>query len=222
MRVTNQITNQVAMDTGIAVNANSLANTGATSTGNALLDELNKSDSNQASAVTKNKYEEVGKYADTLTEIANKFLAEGSDSLLAGLDTEEGRAKIAEQLDKLVNGYNGVLGKLKTSTSALDMYYAQMLGSLVSDNVSALGQLGITANAQGKLQYDSSRVKNADTDTITKTLGSQSDFMQKLSFISGHISDNAKAGLKSLGNTYNSYGSESSSSAPAGYFDIRR
>ena len=221
MRVTDQVTNQVALDTGIAVNANSLANVSDSPTGNALLDELNKSDSNKASAVTKNKYEEVGKHADALIEIANIFLADGSGSLLSGLDTEEGRAKIAEQLDKLVNGYNGMLGKLKTSTSALDMYYAQMLGSLVSDNASGLGQLGIIVSAQGKLQFDNSKLKNADADTVTNTLGTQSDFMQKLSFISEHISDNAKAGLKSLGNTYNSNGF-TSSAALAGYFDTRR
>ncbi len=127
MRVTDQVTNQVAADTKIAVNANSLANSSTGPTGNALLDELNKSNANKASAVTKNKYEEIKKSADTLLESAEIFLEEGNGSLLSALDTEEGRTKLKEQITRLVNGYNNAGDKLKTSSNSLDAYYLQML-----------------------------------------------------------------------------------------------
>lgn len=220
MRVTDQVTNQVAMDTGIAVNANSLANTGANSTGNALLDELNKSDANKASAVTKNKYEEIKKSADTLLESAQIFLEEGNGSLLSALDTEEGRTQLKEQIARLVSGYNNAGDKLKTSSNSLDAYYLQMLKEVAGDYAPELAKLGITVSAQGKLQYDSSKTA-ADADTVRNTLGAQSEFMQKLAFISEHISDNAGAGIKNLGNTYNSYGAASASSVLAGSFDFR-
>lgn len=220
MRVTDQVTNQVAADTKIAVNANSLANSSTGPTGNALLDELNKSDANKASAVTKNKYEEIKKSADTLLESAQIFLEEGNGSLLSALDTEEGRKQLKEQIAQLVSGYNNVGNKLKTSSNSLDAYYLQMLKEVAGDYAPELAKLGITVSAQGKLQYDSSKTA-ADADTVRNTLGAQSEFMQKLAFISEHISDNARAGIKNLGNTYNSYGAASASSVLAGSFDFR-
>lgn len=221
MRVTDQVTNQVAADTGIAVNANSLANVGASPTGNALLDELNKSDNNKAGAITKNRYEEIKKSADELLETAQEFLEEGSSSLLAALDTEEGRTKLKEQLARLVDGFNKTGDRLKTSENSLDAYYLQMLMEVAGDNAAELAKLGISVSPQGKLQYDSSKT-TADADTVKDTLGAQSDFMQKLAFISEHISDNASAGIKNLGNTYNSYGTANASPAFAGSFDFRR
>lgn len=221
MRITDQITNHVAAETKIAVNANSLANFSSGATNNSLLDELNKSDTNQASAVTKNNYQNMQKSADELLETANRFLEEGSSSLLAVLDTEEGRSALKEQIEKLINGYNSVDAKLKTSTNALDSYYSQMLHELVSENAAGLKTLGITMSSQGKLQFDNTKIAGAETDTVKATLGSDSEFMQKLSFIAGRISDNAGANLKNLGTTYNSFGTASALSAAAGNFDFR-
>lgn len=221
MRITDQITNHVAAETKIAVNANSLANFSSGATNNSLLDELNKSDTNQASAVTKNNYQNMQKSADELLETANRFLEEGSSSLLAVLDTEEGCSALKEQIEKLINGYNSVDAKLKTSTNALDSYYSQMLHELVSENAAGLKTLGITMSSQGKLQFDNTKIAGAEADTVKATLGSDSEFMQKLSFIVGRISDNASANLKNLGTTYNSSGTASALSAAAGNFDFR-
>lgn len=56
------------------------------------------------------------------------------------------------------------------------------------------------------MTVDEDKLKSVDVDTLEKVLGASGDFTSKMSFLAGRISDNAQAGIKSLGSQYNSTG----------------
>lgn len=77
MRVTTQMTNQVAEQTKIGVNRNSLLNTSDNTTGNALLDELNKTSEEKVSSVMEGNYRKIANSADALKQAAAYFMETG-------------------------------------------------------------------------------------------------------------------------------------------------
>lgn len=219
MRVTTQMNNQIAEQTKIGVNRNSLLNAGDSSTGNTLLDELNKTSEEKTSTIMDGNYKKIAKSADALEQAAALFMETGEGSLLAKLDTEEGRKKAAGQLGTLVEKYNEMLSALGKSKDELNIYYAQMVKELAGSNKSALEAVGITVGSDSKLAFDQEKFAKAGAEDITKAVGAQSDFMQKLAYISEHIADNANTNAESIASRYNAAGTSFISVPGAGLFD---
>lgn len=219
MRVTTQMTNQVAEQTKIGVNRNSLLNANDSSTGSTLLDELNKTSEEKASTIMDGNYKNIAKSADALEQAAALFMETGEGSLLAKLDTEEGREKAAGQLKTLVEKYNETLSALGKSGDELNIYYAQMVKELAGSNKSALEAIGISVGSDSRLAFDQEKFEKASAEDITKAIGAQSDFMQKLAYISEHIADNANANVKSIVSQYNAAGTAFTSALGASLFD---
>lgn len=207
MRVTTQMTNKVAEQTKIAVNQNTLLNSNEKSSGNTLLDALNKTSGQEKNTIARSSYEKTAKNAEALLNALDAFFETGEDSLLNNLNDADAKSKAAAQLGTLVDKYNATLNSLKSTGSELDAYYAQMMKELVSDNKEALAAIGISIDSNAKLSFDSKKFKEADAEKISGVLGGKSDFMQKLAFITEHIADNANANVKSLSTQYNAAGS---------------
>lgn len=91
------------------------------------------------------------------------------------------------------------------------MYYAQMVKGLAGDNKSSLAAIGITVGDDARLSFDAEKFKKASEEEIKKALGAESDFMQKLSYISEHIADNARANANSIISQYNASGASRTS-----------
>lgn len=220
MRVTTQMTNEVAAKTKIAVNQNSLLNLGNT-TENSLLEELNKTSEEKVSTVMSGDYNKTAKNADALAQVAELFLETKDGSLLSRLTTEEGKKEAANKLNQLVEKYNATLSSLKKTGNELDVYYAQMMKALVEENEEGLAALGVSCDAGGKLTFNADAFQKADADTVKSVLGKDSDFMQKLAFIADHIADNARANAKSFISRYNAAGMAQTQPAGAYRFDSK-
>lgn len=219
MRVTTQMTNQIAEQTKIGVNRNSLLNADSSNTGSTLLDELNKTTEEKAGSVMNGNYQKIARSADALKQAAALFMETGGNSLLGKLDTEEGRKKAAEHLQSLVDRYNDTLSQLGKSDDELNLYYAAMMKELSGESKTALSEIGITVGDNARLIFDAEKFKKADAEDIQQALGAESAFMQKLSYISEHIFDNANANVKSITSQYNAGGASFTSAFGGSLFD---
>lgn len=194
MRITTQMLNESARKAGLPIHQGSL------------LDYINKSDSGSASllnalqtkaagATSRTKYEKQEKAADELLgqvqrSFYEKYEGEGEDS---------GFYKSAQAL---AEKYNRLLSELKSSPDVLDSFYRQSLGEIVSSGKASLDAVGITAAKDGKLKVDSDKLKSASPEELREVFGEKSEFMEKLQFLAGRISDRAGANAKSASASY--------------------
>ncbi|MCI9174289.1 MAG: hypothetical protein HFH49_04970 [Lachnospiraceae bacterium] len=203
MRVTDQIMNATARKAGVPVNMS-------------LVDYLNKSQKNSfedvfgtssAADLTKKKeYEKLEKTAEELAKSAQAFLAEGQDSMFAKAKESGDMEEIYSHVEKLLENYNDALKSLKSSSSPLDDYYRQMLGSAAGEQSEALKTAGITIGKDGTLSLDKEKLKETDLDSLEKLFGSSGSFSEKVAFLGERIADNAGANALSYSSKYNSKG----------------
>ena len=65
---------------------------------------------------------------------------------------------------------------------------------------------GITFAKDGTANADMEKIKAADFTTVEGLFGKESDFVNKVHFLSTRISDNAEANVESLSSAYNARG----------------
>lgn len=207
MRITTQMLNETARKTGIPINDTSLLNhIYNNGSGNSLLNVLNKSGNSAADAKQKNSYEKLEKTAGQLQKRADNLAAKGEGSLQAKAKESGNTEEICKELQALADDYNNTIKILQSDPGPLNDYYCQMLRETATENSKALAEAGITVSKNGKMTVDEDKLKSVDVDTLEKVLGASGDFTSKVSFLAGRISDNAQAGIKSLGSQYNSAG----------------
>ena len=136
-------------------------------------------------------------------------LADRAKVLGAGVDGED--KNIADQAEKMANSFNETLSELKGASGVLNQYYYQTMKETSTGNQNALAEIGITVAADGRLSVNREKLENADAEKVKKLLGSQGDFLKKVSFVATLVSENARASAASLSNTYNSRGDLSNS-----------
>ena len=111
----------------------------------------------------------------------------------------------------MANSFNETLSELKGASGVLNQYYYQTMKETSTGNQNALAEIGITVAADGRLSVNREKLENADAEKVKKLLGSQGDFLKKVSFVATRVSENARASAASLSNTYNSRGDLSNS-----------
>ena len=67
-------------------------------------------------------------------------------------------------------------------------------------------QMTYIVEIQNRNKKNIAKIKKTDLETLEGLFGKESDFVSKVDFISGRISDNAEANIKSLSSMYNSGG----------------
>ena len=207
MRITTQMLNESARKAGLPINNTSLLNyIKNDGTGNTLLDALNKKKETAATAAQKSDYEKLDKEADQLTQAAEVLLKDGENSLFEQAKTSGDNQKVYDSIEKLFGSYNSTLKELRNTSNTMNDFYRQMLLEAPDEVKESLSGIGITFAKDGTARVDMEKVKAADLETLQGLFGKESDFVQKIEFLSTRISDNAEANVESLGNAYNAGG----------------
>ena len=207
MRITTQMLNESARKAGLPINNTSLLNyIKNDGTGNTLLDALNKKKETAATAAQKSDYEKLDKEADQLTQAAEVLLKDGENSLFEQAKTSGDNQKVYDSIEKLFGSYNSTLKELRNTSNTMNDFYRQMLLEAPDEVKESLSGVGITFAKDGTARVDMEKVKTADLETLQGLFGKESDFVQKIEFLSTRISDNAEANVESLGNAYNAGG----------------
>ena len=207
MRITTQMLNESARKAGLPINNTSLLNyIKNDGTGNTLLDALNKKKETAATAAQKSDYEKLDKEADQLTQVAEVLLKDGENSLFEQAKTSGDNQKVYDSIEKLFASYNSTLKELRNTSNTMNNFYRQMLLEAPDEVKENLSGVGITFAKDGTASIDMEKVKAADFEILEGLFGKESDFVQKIEFLSTRISDNAEANVESLGNAYNTGG----------------
>ena len=207
MRITTQMLNESARKAGLPINNTSLLNyIKNDGTGNTLLDALNKKKETAATAAQKSDYEKLDKEADQLTQAAEVLLKDGENNLFEQAKTSGDNQKVYDSIEKLFGSYNSTLKELRNTSNTMNDFYRQMLLEAPDEVKESLSGVGITFAKDGTARVDIEKVKATDLETLQGLFGKESDFVQKIEFLSTRISDNAKANVESLGNAYNAGG----------------
>ena len=207
MRITTQMLNESARKAGLPINNTSLLNyIKNDGTGNTLLDALNKKKETAATAAQKSDYEKLDKEADQLTQAAEVLLKDGKNSLFEQAKTSGDNQKVYDSIEKLFGSYKSTLKELRNTSNTMNDFYRQMLLEAPDEVKESLSGVGITFAKDGTARVDMEKVKATDLGTLQSLFGKESDFVQKIKFLSTRISDNAEANVESLGNAYNAVG----------------
>lgn len=211
MRITTQMINEGARKAGLPIHGNSLLDYIKTDcSNNSLLNTLNKNNNNatvnqSVSKLQKNNFEKLEKSAENLQEKAEKFLAEGNDSLFAKAAETKDTQQIYDTVKSLMEQYNNTIKNMKSASSPLNDYYKQMFEEIIGENKEALGTIGISSSREG-LMLDETKMKSASLEDIEKALGSKSTFSAKVAYIASRVSANAQTNMESVSSTYGSTG----------------
>ncbi len=207
MRITTQMLNEKARQTGLPLNSGSLLNhLNNTASNDSLLKALNRNKSSAVDTRQKSAYEKLEKNASQLQKTADNLAAKGENSLFAKARESKSTEELCKEAQALVQEYNNALNILQSAPGALNDYYCQMLKDAAGGNSESLAGIGISLSKDGKMTVDTEKLKAADIDTLEKVLGASGDFTSKVSFVAGRISDNARAGAESLTSQYGANG----------------
>ncbi|MCM1181114.1 MAG: hypothetical protein NC347_12710 [Clostridium sp.] len=206
MRITTTMLNLTSRKTGIPVGSGSMLDYLNKNGSNDLLSAIGNKKTNAYDAVQKKSYEKLGNVADDLFQNTEKFLAEGEKNLFANAEKSGDYKDVYEEIASLAEHYNSTLSILKGTSGALNNYYSIMLSEAASANRDLLAEVGMTVGKDGKVSVDAEKLKDADKEQLKKVFGKDSDFMEKLAFLSEHISDNAQSYADSISNQYNAAG----------------
>lgn len=208
MRITTQMVNESVRKAGIPVNNASLLDyVKQGNSQNSMLEALSSKTSAKTDSGNRKKYEKLEKEADGLQEAAKTLQQEGEKSLFTKAAESGDNQKLCDSIEALLQGYNSTVKALGNTSGTLNDFYRQMLVEAPENKKDELAQVGITFDKEGLASVNRDKLKAADADTLEKLFGSKSELVSRLHFLSGRISDNARAGEQSLGNGYSGSGS---------------
>lgn len=201
IRVTSQMLNNNKRRTGMSSDSSSLVNhlTRSGTGGSSRIASLNAD--NKAGRVIQSNYKKL--------EETSERLAKQADQLAAKVDGKENG--FVEQAQKLAESYNDTLKNLKQTSGVLNQYYHQSLRDIAFDNKTSLAEIGITVSSDGTVSVNREKLESADREKVEKLLGSEGDFLKKVSFVGSRIADNAKTNVESVSGRYNARGNLSNS-----------
>lgn len=205
MRITTQMLNESARKAGLPINHTSLLNyIKSDGKQNTLLDALNKSNE---TLVKKGSYEKIDEESDKLMQAANNLLQDGENSLFEQAKTSSDYQGVYDGIEKLFERYNGTLKALKATPNTMNSFYREMMLEASVETKESLSSVGVAFTKDGTAKVDMEKIKATDFETIEGLFGKDSDYVNKIDFLSAKISNNAEANIRSLNSTYNTSGS---------------
>lgn len=207
MRITTKMLNESARKAGLPVNNTSLLNyINTKNNGNTLLEALNKKKETATNTIEKRNYEKLDKEADKLTQASEMLLKDGENSIFEQAKTSGDNQKIYDNVENLFESYNSTLKELRNNSNTMNDFYRNMLLETTTEEKECLADVGITFAKDGTAKVDMEQLKAADLESLEGIFGKDSEFVNKVGFLSTRISDNADAYIKSLNSTYNAGG----------------
>ena len=201
IRITSQMLDRAASKAGLPINSTSLLDyINKDSSGNSLLDSLQN---NQTQSQNQKLYEKLKDTADALEDAAGALSDGKKGNIFEQAKKSGDNSEVLKSITRLIERYNELKKQLeKDADSPISAYYGKTIKELASKNSEALGALGITVGKDGGMVLDEKKLNAAKTEELEKMFGSDSEFIQKLQYLSSHVSDNASAEIKSVGNLY--------------------
>lgn len=207
MRITAQMLNAQAMKAGMPIKHSTLLDYVKKDKMNSpLYEALNNNKRATVNSVKKGSYEKLDKVADKLNKSAKVLQGNDEKDIFEQAKISGDGSKVYESIEMFVDDYNDMITALKTSPNTINEFYRQMLSETSDEIKGSLKNIGVTFNDDGTADVDIAKIKKTDLETLEGLFGKESDFVSKVDFISGRISDNAEANIKSLSSTYNSGG----------------
>ena len=208
MRVTTQMLNETARKARLPINNSTLLDyINNDSSADSMLNSINGSTSAATqmlkAKVSKTGYENTDKSSEDLQNAIDKLAGEKSTVFKDARESKD-TSKVTAAVQELIDKYNSLVEVMSKTSSSLDEFYKKALKGLPESIKESLEKVGITYNSDGTLEVDSDKLKKADVDSLEKILGSDSEFMKKLSFVTDRIESNAEANLQSVSSTYSS------------------
>ena len=149
---------------------------------------------------------------ESRTEKANAAKLQSSSRMLMeqtrllGDKVDNASTSMTNTARSLVDSFNETGKNLKKVSGVLNDYYRQTMRDLALDNKSALAEIGITVSSDGTLSLNQETFEAADGEKVKKLLGSEGEFMKRLSFVASRVFDSAGASVESASSRYNSSG----------------
>ena len=219
MRITNRMLNESAKRTGMQVNNMSLLSLVNSGRNNKYMYEK-LSDIKAAKAIdteSKKKYETLGDASEKLSKAADALLLDGDKSIFKEKEDNSHKKAIQEGIKSFVDRYNENLKELKNVSGVMNDFYREMMVEAAGESKEKLEKVGISFQKDGTISIDGDKLKAADTKDLEALFGSKSDFVKKVKFISGRVSNNAETNIKSFSNSYSSKGDLRSNTTKSKY-----
>ena len=155
----------------------------------------------------KSDYKKLETIANQLINSAGILLQEDEKSLFQEEIASGDKQKVYDSIQSFVENYNNTLKKLRTIPNTMNTFYRQMLLEISAEEKENLSTIGITFAKEGTASVNIKKLKTADMKTLEGIFGKDSEFVNRVKFLSERIADNAKANMKSLNSTYHADGS---------------
>lgn len=211
MRITTQMINEGARKAGLPLYGNSLLNYLKKDKSTSLFGAMDENfygvtGNTSVDSVKKSSYDKLEKTANKLMDIVESFTTEGEKTLFSNAKETGNKEQIILTAKSFVDTYNSTIKQLKSSDSALDMYYKEMFDEVMSENQGALEHIGIILSSKGTFTLDETKMTDADIDTLESTLGASGMFSAKIGFLASRVSANAQSNANSYSNLYGASG----------------
>lgn len=190
---------------------------------NALVDSL-KNKANQSSyglseaqEEQKETYTSMQKAAESVRTRSEKLLSWPSKTWDEMTDEEKDKYKTdaVAEVTNLVSDYNLMIASLKDAGGTVDGVYLKQMKGYFQNAQKQLEELGITADADGKLSINKEKLEGADALLLKAAFGEEGTFVDDIGKRAENVIANAKTNLALInknqyaGNyTYNKYGSD--------------
>ncbi len=219
MRVTTQMLNASAQRAGLPINYTSLLDYMNREEGNSsLVNALSKKKGTSLiDTETRKNNTDLEKAADELTHTASALLDKEENNLFAQTKRSDNRQKLYDHIDRLLDSYNQTMKSLKNASGTMNDFYREMMSEASGEAKEELENIGITFAKDGTAHVDKEKMNQTDLGTLEKLLGSSSQFVNKMNFLSTRISNYAKANADSISNTYASNGNRYTGSNESRY-----
>lgn len=151
-----------------------------------------------ASASTKNKtYTTIKESTESLRSDIIKLTDTDKDSLLSKAVSSGNTADAVTTVEDFVDKYNSMVKAMTQMGGDTNTSYSKELSALVTKNKDALSAIGITANSDGTLTVDKSKLSSASASAIKTAFTGDSGFAETVAGKSIYIEANAISAMYS-------------------------
>ena len=211
MRITTQMINEGAKKSGLPIHGTSLLNYIKKDADDSLFGNMSETiygmnTNTSVDSVKRSSYEKLEKIAVKLMDTAAGFTKEGETTMFSKAKETGDKQEIYNSAKSMADYYNDTIKLLKSSDSALDMYYKEMFEDVVTENKDALESIGIIVSNKGNLSIDETKMKEADVDTLESILGTSGMFSAKIGFLASRVAANAESNVSSFSSQYGASG----------------
>ena len=133
-------------------------------------------------------------------------MQDGEDSLFEQAKASGNNQKVYNGIECFFEKYNSTLKALRNTSNTMNDFYRQMMLETSTEVKDSFADIGIAFSNNGIATVDMEKVRKTDIMELESLFGRESDFVNKLDFLSMRISNNAEANIESLTSAYNASG----------------